>query len=69
MRACWRCTALLGCRDMRSRLPAFNTVIKSRAVEDPIDVWLHRPLAYACIALVSPLSVPASTTCWQPNMT
>jgi phosphatidylglycerophosphate synthase len=33
-------------------LPPFQTVLKSREVEDPINLWLHRPLAYAFVALV-----------------
>lgn len=34
------------------RLPPFHTVLKSREVEDPINLWVHRPLAYAFVALV-----------------
>jgi len=34
------------------RLPPFETVLKSRAVEDPVNLWVHRPLAYAFVALV-----------------
>jgi hypothetical protein len=34
------------------RLPTFATVIKSRDVEDPINLWFNRPLAYAFVALV-----------------
>lgn len=34
------------------RLPSFATVIKSRDVEDPINLWFNRPLAYAFVALV-----------------
>jgi hypothetical protein len=34
------------------RLPSFSTVIKSRDVEDPINLWFNRPLAYAFVALV-----------------
>lgn len=33
-------------------LPAFGTVLKSRDVEDPVNLWLHRPLAYALVALI-----------------
>jgi phosphatidylglycerophosphate synthase len=33
-------------------LPAFETLLKSREVEDPVNLWLHRPLAYAFVALV-----------------
>lgn len=35
-----------------SKLPPYATVIKNRDVEDPVNVWLHRPLAYAFVALV-----------------
>lgn len=35
-----------------AQLPPFETVIKSREVEDPINLWVHRPLAYAFVALV-----------------
>jgi hypothetical protein len=34
------------------RLPSFSTVIKSRDVEDPINLWFNRPLAYGFVALV-----------------
>ncbi len=34
------------------RLPAFSSVLKSRDVEDPVNLWVHRPLAYAFVALV-----------------
>jgi phosphatidylglycerophosphate synthase len=30
-------------------LPPFNTVLKSRDVEDPINIWFNRPLAYAIV--------------------
>ena len=40
------------------RLPPFQSVLKSRDVEDPINLWFNRPLAYAFVALVyrTPLS-------------
>lgn len=34
------------------RLPPLRTVLKSRDVEDPINLWFNRPLAYAFVALV-----------------
>lgn len=34
------------------RLPPFKSVLKSREVEDPINLWFNRPLAYAFVALV-----------------
>src|SRR5687767_4482881 len=34
------------------RLPPFRSVLKSRDVEDPINLWFNRPLAYAFVALV-----------------
>lgn len=33
-------------------LPPFSTVLKSREVEDPVNLWLHRPLAYLFVALL-----------------
>ena len=33
-------------------LPPFSDVIKSREVEDPVNIWLHRPVAYGIVALV-----------------
>lgn len=33
-------------------LPPFSSVLKSKEVEDPINLWLHRPLAYAFVAAV-----------------
>lgn len=35
-----------------ARLPPFESVLKSREVEDPINLWFNRPLAYAFVALV-----------------
>ncbi|MBK8173344.1 MAG: CDP-alcohol phosphatidyltransferase family protein [Sandaracinaceae bacterium] len=35
-----------------ARLPPFHTLLKSREVEDPINLWVHRPLAYAFVALI-----------------
>jgi CDP-alcohol phosphatidyltransferase-like enzyme len=34
------------------RLPPLGSVLKSRDVEDPINLWFNRPLAYAFVALV-----------------
>ena len=34
------------------RLPPFETVLKSRDVEDPVNLWFNRPMAYAFVALV-----------------
>jgi hypothetical protein len=33
-------------------LPPFSSVLKSRDVEDPINLWFNRPLAYAFVALI-----------------
>ncbi len=33
-------------------LPPFAQVLKSRDVEDPVNLWVHRPLAYAFCRLV-----------------
>jgi hypothetical protein len=38
-------------------LPPFESVLKSRDVEDPVNLWLHRPLAYAFVALVYRTSI------------
>lgn len=35
-----------------AKLPAFETLLKSREVEDPVNLWLHRPLAYGIVALL-----------------
>jgi phosphatidylglycerophosphate synthase len=35
-----------------SKLPAFDSLLKSRDVEDPVNLWLHRPLAYGLVALI-----------------
>jgi phosphatidylglycerophosphate synthase len=35
-----------------SKLPAFESLLKSREVEDPVNLWVHRPLAYAIVALI-----------------
>ena len=34
-----------------NKLPPFADVIKGRDVEDPVNLWLHRPLAYGFVAL------------------
>jgi hypothetical protein len=34
------------------QLPPFRSVLKSREVEDPVNLWFNRPLAYAFVALV-----------------
>lgn len=33
-------------------LPPLSSVLKSREVEDPVNLWVHRPLAYAFVALI-----------------
>lgn len=33
-----------------AKLPPFSSVLKSRDVEDPVNLWLHRPLAYGFVA-------------------
>ena len=38
--------------DGQAALPPFESVLKSREVEDPVNLWVHRPLAYAFVALV-----------------
>jgi phosphatidylglycerophosphate synthase len=37
---------------MTPKLPPFESLLKSRDVEDPINLWLHRPLAYGFVAAV-----------------
>jgi len=34
------------------KLPAFESLLKSRDVEDPVNLWVHRPLAYGIVALI-----------------
>jgi phosphatidylglycerophosphate synthase len=34
------------------QLPPFASVLKSREVEDPVNLWVHRPLAYGLVALL-----------------
>jgi hypothetical protein len=38
-------------------LPPFGQVLKSREVEDPVNLWVHRPLAYAFCRLVYKTSI------------
>lgn len=38
-------------------LPPFSSVLKSREVEDPINLWFNRPLAYGFVALVFRTSI------------
>jgi phosphatidylglycerophosphate synthase len=37
---------------MTAKLPPFQALLKSRDVEDPINLWVHRPLAYGLVALI-----------------
>lgn len=34
----------------QAQLPPFSSLLKSRDVEDPVNLWLHRPLAYGFVA-------------------
>jgi CDP-alcohol phosphatidyltransferase len=43
--------------DPTPKLPPFESLLKSRDVEDPVNLWLHRPLAYAFVALVFRTSI------------
>ncbi len=38
-------------------LPPFAQVLKSRDVEDPVNLWVHRPLAYDFCWLIYPTSI------------
>ncbi len=38
-------------------MPPFKDVIKGRDVEDPVNLWLHRPLAYGLVAVIHRTSV------------
>lgn len=38
-------------------MPPFKDVIKGRDVEDPVNLWLHRPLAYALVAAIHRTSI------------
>lgn len=42
---------------MPTKMPPFSSVLKSRDVEDPVNVWVHRPLAYAFSWLVFPTPI------------
>jgi phosphatidylglycerophosphate synthase len=37
---------------MTPKLPPFESLLKSRDVEDPVNLWVHRPLAYGFVAAV-----------------
>lgn len=37
---------------MTPKLPPFESLLKSREVEDPVNLWVHRPLAYGFVAAV-----------------
>ncbi|MBN1652662.1 MAG: CDP-alcohol phosphatidyltransferase family protein [Deltaproteobacteria bacterium] len=39
------------------RLPPFASVLKSREVEDPVNMWIHRPLAYLFVRLIHRTSI------------
>jgi phosphatidylglycerophosphate synthase len=34
------------------KLPPFESLLKSRDVEDPVNLWVHRPLAYGLVAAI-----------------
>jgi len=36
----------------RAQLPPFASLLKSRDVEDPVNLWVHRPLAYGIVAAI-----------------
>ena len=38
-------------------MPPFKDVIKGRAVEDPVNLWVHRPLAYGLVATIHRTSI------------
>ncbi len=40
-----------------TRFPPLSDVLKSRDVEDPVNLWVHRPLAYAFCRLVHRTSI------------
>lgn len=44
-------------RERTPGMPRFADVLKSREVEDPVNLWLHRPLAYAFCRLVYRTSI------------
>ncbi len=39
-------------RSQKVKLLPFSTLLKSREVEDPFNLWVHRPLAYAIVAMI-----------------
>lgn len=41
----------------KEQLPPFSTLLKSRDVEDPVNLWVHRPLAYLFVWLVYRTSI------------
>lgn len=47
-----RCSLPAPVAAIQSKLPPFSAVIKGRAVEDPVNLWVHRPIAYAFVALI-----------------
>jgi phosphatidylserine synthase len=48
----WRAEVWHNRRAMTLGLPPFSSVLKSRDVEDPVNLWFNRPLAYGFVALV-----------------
>jgi phosphatidylglycerophosphate synthase len=43
--------------DAPAAMPPFETVLKSRDVEDPVNLWVHRPLAYVFVAAIYRTSI------------
>jgi phosphatidylglycerophosphate synthase len=52
LRQSQRAYVALGPRMSIPKLPPFESLLKSREVEDPVNLWLHRPLAYGFVAAV-----------------
>jgi len=45
-------------------LPPLAAVLKSRDVEDPVNLWVHRPLAYAFVAAIYRTSISPDQITW-----
>lgn len=50
-------------------LPPFSTLLKSRDVEDPVNIWMHRPLAYAFVAAIYRTSLTPNMVTLMAMMT
>ncbi len=56
-------------REQPTPLPPFASVLKSREVEDPVNIFVHRPLAYAFVAAIYRTSITPNAVTFLAMLT